>query len=183
MAARAQMRAALARAAPEQRVLDVGEHARARQSGMLAHAGAHARSRAASIACTSPRSRCCPALFDAGALRGAAGGDDRAARRLATSRVGTSGVHFVKTFVAPAAQLRALRARACDAAALLRYARVPYWTLLGAHEVLGDMRYDRQPALDFADIVVRGRCRDWIPPWTPPRADLLGDAWSKAVHK
>ena len=83
------------------------------------------------------------------------------------------GVQFAKLFAAPAAELRVLRDRFCRAEALLRFARVPYWTVLHGAEVLGDMRYDRQAALDFADVVIDGDCRDALPRWTPPRADLL----------
>jgi hypothetical protein len=55
----------------------------------------------------------------------------------------------------------------------LRFARVPYWTSGREPALLGDLRYDSAPALEFAEMEVGGDCRDWIPPWLPPRADLL----------
>jgi inner membrane protein len=82
-----------------------------------------------------------------------------------------SGVRFVSLFEAPVAELRALHASHCDARAMLRFVRVPFW--LGAERVLGDLRYDRDPSLEFAERALDGACVDSAAPWTPPRADLL----------
>jgi inner membrane protein len=86
-------------------------------------------------------------------------------------------------FSAPLAELRALWRTHCDAAAFLRYSRVPFWN---SHtEVVGDLRFDRTRALEFAEIKLSsgtdpgGRdhmkqpCPRNVPPWTPPRQDLL----------
>lgn len=79
-------------------------------------------------------------------------------------------------FRAPLAELRAL-AQHCEAAAMLRFARAPYWvTRAGEPTVLGDLRYDRGEGLGFAAIELGTsppRCPRAVPPWHPPRADLL----------
>jgi inner membrane protein len=95
----------------------------------------------------------------------------------------TDAVRWRGSFVAPVSELRDLSERNCRAAAFLRYARAPYWTDLvgvsGTPLVVGDLRYDRNPGLDFADIVVAHGgepdlpCPAAVPPWTPPRRDLL----------
>ena len=79
---------------------------------------------------------------------------------------------------APLAAFRSLVRTRCEAQAFFRWARVPY---LGAPEpngarVLGDLRYDRKPGLDFSDIrlpPVQGRCPGYVPPWLPARSDIL----------
>jgi inner membrane protein len=93
----------------------------------------------------------------------------------------TDDVRWRGEFVAPLAQLSELATRDCRVAALLRFVRAPYWTVAGDVVIVGDLRYDRNPGLDFADIAVSrdGRettCPGAVPPWTPPRHDLLGRA-------
>jgi len=72
--------------------------------------------------------------------------------------------------------LRKLSER-CDAAAFLRFARTPYWTERpSGGYVIGDLRYDNSPELDFAEMEldpVEMRCPPNVPGWTPPRQDLL----------
>jgi inner membrane protein len=81
-------------------------------------------------------------------------------------------------FVAPIGELSALARDNCQVAAFLRFGRVPYWTHAEAdHLVFGDLRYDRNPGLDFADMRVQVRptsCPRAVPPWLPPRRDILG---------
>jgi len=68
----------------------------------------------------------------------------------------------------------------CWAQAYLRFARAPYWEPHAG--ILGDLRYDRTPGEDFADYPLPNRedCPRFVPPWVPPRQDvldgLLGDA-------
>jgi hypothetical protein len=42
--------------------------------------------------------------------------------------------------------------------------------------VLGDLRYDRSPGLDFSDLPLdrAAPCPKRVPPWIPPRSDLFG---------
>lgn len=78
-------------------------------------------------------------------------------------------------FVAGLDELRELRAANCQMAALLRYARVPFWKR-DADLVIGDLRYDREPGLGFAELSVPpvpARCPRFVPSWLPPRGDVL----------
>lgn len=172
IAAHARIRAALALAAPEQRVIDVSSTPAPGNplcwfvlALTLDGAGIY-RVHVAGVSLW-------PALFDPARSVPA---HAATTAPLADSPLGSArepGVHFARLFAAPAGELRALRERFCRAEALLRFARVPYWTRLHGAELLGDMRYDRQAALDFADVVLDGDCHDSVAPWTPPRADLL----------
>ena len=71
-------------------------------------------------------------------------------------------------------QLRGLAASSCEVAALLRFARAP-WFLESEPRMAGDLRYDREPEPGFAEIVLTRppQCPAYVPPWVPPRADLL----------
>lgn len=76
-------------------------------------------------------------------------------------------------------ELSALSRRHCEVSAWLRFARIPFWR---SHEhagwLLGDLRFDRDPELDFDELAVAQspeRCPPWVPPWRPPRAELIAD--------
>jgi inner membrane protein len=87
----------------------------------------------------------------------------------------TPDIRWLGEFAAPTSELSALAERDCRAAAFLRFARAPYWTRRDGSTIVGDLRYDRHPGLDFADILVTGSspCPAATPPWTPPRRELL----------
>ncbi len=89
------------------------------------------------------------------------------------------------------ADLPALRALARDDCrrfcAFLRFARAPYAGTLArdapgantapsAPGVVGDLRYDGSPGLDFSDLPLdrAAPCPKRVPPWIPPRSDLFG---------
>jgi inner membrane protein len=76
----------------------------------------------------------------------------------------------------PAAMLGTLAQEYCAVEALLRFARVPGAAARGDGWVVGDLRYDREPELGFAEVDV-GPATDACPrfgaPWVPPREDLL----------
>ncbi len=78
-----------------------------------------------------------------------------------------------------ATELDALRNRVaadCEAAAAMRFIRVPWLAMVGHDTVLGDLRYDREKALGFAEVALHdppGACPRLVPDWRPPRADLL----------
>lgn len=84
------------------------------------------------------------------------------------------GVLWRSEFVAPLAELRTLARTHCDAAAFLRYSRAPFW-LDASGSIMGDLRFDRSRALDFAKMTLSdgATCPPHVPPWTPPRQDLL----------
>ncbi len=89
----------------------------------------------------------------------------------------TPAVRWNGEFRAPLAQLRHLAATRCDAAALLRFARAPFFLEEpGGRVILGDLRYDRGEHLGFAalELAEEGApCPRAVPPWRPPLADLL----------
>jgi inner membrane protein len=89
----------------------------------------------------------------------------------------TPGVHWHGEYVAPIRRLAELYRNNCQAAALLRFLRAPYWLDEGEGSlILGDLRYDRNPELDFADVRIELQptfCPSAVPSWTPPRQDLL----------
>jgi inner membrane protein len=73
-------------------------------------------------------------------------------------------------------RLRNLVATDCEAAAAMRFIRVPWLATVGADMVLGDLRYDREKALGFAEVALQVppvACPRLVPDWRPPRADLL----------
>ena len=80
-------------------------------------------------------------------------------------------------WTAPHAELAALARESCPAMAALRFIRVPAWRAAGDSTVLlGDVRYGGAES-GFTSVRVPRRsaaCPDAVPPWTPPRADLLG---------
>jgi inner membrane protein len=89
----------------------------------------------------------------------------------------TAGVRWDAEWSAPLAELRELSRVSCDVRTYLKWARLPFWLREpGDTLMLGDLRYDRDPGLDFAET--RGtlrteRCPPWVPSWIPPRQDLL----------
>lgn len=75
-------------------------------------------------------------------------------------------------------ELAALAHARCEAAALMRFARVPFWKPTAADRVfIGDLRFDHASDLDFdelaLDLSAPPRCPRWVPPWRPPRADVF----------
>jgi inner membrane protein len=83
------------------------------------------------------------------------------------------GVRFRAEFSRPLAELGVLSQSDCDARAFLRFARAPFWTS-ERPRVIGDLRFDRSPKLEFAEIRLEdGPCPPHVPPWAPPRTDLL----------
>jgi inner membrane protein len=64
----------------------------------------------------------------------------------------------------------------CAVDALLQFARAPWAVPQGDGWLVGDLRYDREPELGFAEIEVgpsADDCPRFRPPWVPPRRDLL----------
>jgi inner membrane protein len=76
----------------------------------------------------------------------------------------------------PLAELGSLSRGNCVMAAFLRFARVPFWAVRGPTEILiGDLRFDRDPDLDFDELEVKAvpsECPRALPPWVPPRQAL-----------
>ena len=73
-------------------------------------------------------------------------------------------------------ELRALAAASCRVAAFMRFARAPWLDADRDAHLVGDLRFDREPGLGFAELDLRREtdCPAYVPPWVPPRRDLLG---------
>jgi hypothetical protein len=85
-------------------------------------------------------------------------------------------VHFESAYRTPLAELRTLAKSKCTVLAFLRYARAPFWTGPAERTIVGDLRFDRSRAIEFTEFVVPEHdvdCPRNVPPWTPPRNDLL----------
>lgn len=83
------------------------------------------------------------------------------------------------TYTMPLARLREVAGADCAARGAMQFVRAPFVAISitpggPRREVLGDLRFDREAGLGFAEIEVGDRpaCRTSAP-WVPPRADLL----------
>lgn len=80
--------------------------------------------------------------------------------------------------VMPRTQIATLAAGNCEAAAFMRFARVPWAEQRDHGWIVGDLRYDREPDPGFAELELSepSNCPSHVPPWIPPREDLLNAA-------
>jgi inner membrane protein len=89
---------------------------------------------------------------------------------------GPTDVRWLSQFQMSRAQLAALVATQCEAAALMQFARAPFAAELGRHSVMGDLRFDRDRGGGISTIELgppeHGGCGSSVP-WVPPRLDLL----------
>jgi inner membrane protein len=93
----------------------------------------------------------------------------------------TSEIAWLNEIAMARATLTQWMARDCDAAAFMRFARAPWigQRVIAQSEtawVLGDARFDNERALTFAEMELsegRTTCMSRVPPWTPPREELL----------
>ena len=87
----------------------------------------------------------------------------------------TPFVHWHGEVLASRDRLRSLVAASCEASAFMRFARAPWMSLDSAPSTIGDLRFDRERGLGFAELALdrTGRCPSYVPPWIPPRDDLL----------
>lgn len=79
--------------------------------------------------------------------------------------------------VMPRTELAELAAGYCDAAAFMHFARVPWAMQRENTWIVGDLRYDREPALGFAEMELTNdpaKCPSRPPPWLPPRGEWPG---------
>jgi inner membrane protein len=90
----------------------------------------------------------------------------------------TDRVHWRSTWSTPVDSLRAIAATRCEVAAAFRFMRTPVWMTVRDSLLVVDARYGVGGG--FNEVMLpgtqKGRCPvdgKWVPPWTPPRADLL----------
>jgi inner membrane protein len=117
-----------------------------------------------------------PAWVPASACRRRGFGEPSLAPLVAVSAESTRALAWHgETALAPSS-LANLAARDCAAAALLRFARAPWARQRGAQWLLGDLRFGgARGRLGMAEIEVPGHadCPRHVPPWRPPREDVL----------
>lgn len=129
---------------------------------------------ASSYRVTTARVSAAPAITDASrcGARGGAG-----ATFQPSTRPSTRAVQWDAEWSAPVADLATLARESCPALAALRFIRVPAWQgESGGTVLLGDVRYGGGSGNSFSDVRVPRRssvCPRAVPPWTPPRSDLL----------
>lgn len=93
----------------------------------------------------------------------------------------TPAVAWGETWAVPRAQFVALAATRCEFAAAMRFMRAPVWSVnRGGTAAVADARFGAGGG-GFAGLAVRpgAACAlvgKWIPPWVPPRADVLAPA-------
>ncbi len=129
---------------------------------------------------TTARVSAAPSVMDASRC----GARDRGGPMFGASpRTSASAVRWDREWTAPHAELATLARESCPALAALRFIRVPAWRAVDDSTVmLGDVRYGGASGNGFSDVRVPRRsaaCPDAVPPWIPPRADLLGP-WAGA---
>ena len=94
-----------------------------------------------------------------------------------SARRSTAAVQWGGEWQAPVSELARIARESCTALAALRFIRVPVWRLLDDSTlVIGDARYGGTGPGGFTRIVAPLRsaaCPRAIPPWVPPRSDLL----------
>ena len=93
-------------------------------------------------------------------------------------RSSTPSVRWDNEWTAAEGELSTLAHDSCPALAALRFIRAPVWRIVDETTViLGDARFGGASGRGFSDVTVPRRssvCPDAVPPWTPPRAALLG---------
>lgn len=86
----------------------------------------------------------------------------------------SDALQWLDTYEAPAGEFASVAQAYCDAAVLLRFARAPFLASQSGGLVIGDLRFDREPGLGFAEIALAAHdCTTPMPPWAPPRRELL----------
>ncbi len=107
-----------------------------------------------------------------------AAASDSTARLAATAAPDSDEIAWLGEVSLPRGELAGLSAQFCAVRALLRFARTPWVSADGAGWIVGDLRYDREPDLGFAEVRVapgQDECPAVTPRWLPPRSDLLGE--------
>jgi len=95
---------------------------------------------------------------------------DHLAPLLSGTVTDTAAFHWVGRYEVAWAELKRLESTNCHFAALMRFARAPFWTSVDGQPVGGDLRYDFEKGLGFAKLPISEDrpCSGWIPPWSPP---------------
>jgi inner membrane protein len=87
----------------------------------------------------------------------------------------TDQVKWHGQIASPLDRLLRLWEERCQVKALMRFVRAPWLARIDDAWVIGDLRYDREPELGFAEIEVdppAEACVNHMPSWSAPRDDL-----------
>jgi inner membrane protein len=85
-------------------------------------------------------------------------------------------IHWQGEVSMSVSQLQSLVHQNCEAAAFTQFARALWLTQQQERWVLGDLRFDREAQLSFAEVEIGAQpqaCPRFVPPWLPPRGELL----------
>lgn len=103
-------------------------------------------------------------------------GSESTAPLTPTRALSTTEIAWLGEFTSEKDRISTLAGRSCTIRALLKFARVPWAMPDGMGWIVGDLRYDREPELGLAELATNpldDKCPGYLPPWTPPRSDLL----------
>lgn len=92
---------------------------------------------------------------------------------------GSAAVRWIDEYQVNRAEFPRVLQAYCEAAILMRFARAPWIARSDGRWAMGDLRYDREPELGFAEIELTqrsGACSDATPPWIEPRRELVAPA-------
>ena len=87
----------------------------------------------------------------------------------------TNQVKWQGQITSPIERLLQLWQERCQVDALMRFVRAPWLSRIDDAWVIGDLRYDREAELGFAEIEAEPAaeaCVEHMPSWSPPRNDL-----------
>jgi inner membrane protein len=88
----------------------------------------------------------------------------------------SASLHWHGEMTMSLAELQQRTAGNCEAAAFTRFARALFILPQGDQWLLGDVRFDTERGLGFAEVAFSANptnCPHNVPPWTPPRSDVL----------
>lgn len=83
----------------------------------------------------------------------------------------TSAIEWHGEIRSPIDALVSVWEKNCRVDAFMRFARAPWLARVDGSLVIGDLRYDREAALGFAELEIESDaepCPAWMPPWAPP---------------
>lgn len=103
-------------------------------------------------------------------------GENRTAPMTPVQAGSSPAVMWRGEFSMKQATLAQIVAGNCEASEFMQFARAPFAVERERRQVLGDLRFDREPGLGFAEIELASpppvRCRFNVP-WIPPRLSLF----------
>jgi inner membrane protein len=116
-----------------------------------------------------------PSILPAASCPGLSFGENKTAPMTPVQVVSSSRVKWLGEFSMSRAALTGITKANCEAREFMQFARAPFAMERERRQVLGDLRFDREPELGFVEIELAlppQPCRFHVP-WIPPRGSLL----------